>query len=230
MSYKFLLFDLDHTLLDFAADEAAALTQLLEEAGVEDIDSYKSYYVPMNKALWDDLTAGRITKPELIRTRFAKLFEHFGQSVDGAFMAERYQHFLSQQGHVFEGARELLEDLRNQGYRLFAATNGVTFIQKGRLSQSGMGNYFEQIFISDEVGYHKPNKDFYDHISQVVDNFEIHQALMIGDSLSADIQGGINAGMDTAWFNPHHLSNQTMLKPTYIVHNYQEILNILSEK
>ena len=106
MSYQFLLFDLDHTLLDFASDEESALTTLLVEAGVSDIAAYKAYYIPMNQALWQDLSAGLITKKELIDTRFAKLFAHFGQEVDGRDMAECYQHFLSQEGHVFPGVRD----------------------------------------------------------------------------------------------------------------------------
>ena len=90
MTYKFLLFDLDHTLLDFDTAEDVALTQLLKEEGVADIQAYKDYYVPMNKSLWKDLEQKRITKAELINTRFAKLFAHFGIIKDGSYLAERY--------------------------------------------------------------------------------------------------------------------------------------------
>ncbi len=120
-------------------------------------------------------------------------------TVDGSYLADRYQYFLSQQAHVFDGARELLERLKEQEYRLFAATNGVTFIQKGRLTQSGIGDYFEQIFISDELGCHKPNKDFFDSLARKITNFSAHQALMVGDSLAADIKGGNEAGIDTVF-------------------------------
>ena len=92
MTYTHLLFDLDHTLLDFDRAEDLALTFLLEEAGVA------SQEIPMNRAMWEDLNHGLITKPELLRTRFSRLFEHFGKEVDGSFLAGRYQHFLSQQG------------------------------------------------------------------------------------------------------------------------------------
>ena len=100
LPYKFLLFDLDHTLLDFDRAEDLALTFLLEEAGVasQEIKVYKDHYIPMNRAMWEDLNHGLITKPELLRTRFSRLFEHFGKEVDGSFLAGRYQHFLSQQG------------------------------------------------------------------------------------------------------------------------------------
>ena len=103
MSYKFLLFDLDHTLLDFDAAEDVALTQLLKEEGVADIQAYKDYYVPMNKALWKDLEQKKISKQELVNTRFSRLFAHFGQEKDGSFLAQRYQFYLSQQGQAFSG-------------------------------------------------------------------------------------------------------------------------------
>lgn len=100
LPYKFLLFDLDHTLLDFDRAEDLALNYLLEEAGVasQDLKVYKDYYIPMNRSMWEDLNHGLITKPELLRTRFSRLFEHFGKEVDGSHLAGRYQHFLSQQG------------------------------------------------------------------------------------------------------------------------------------
>ena len=110
MTYKFLLFDLDHTLLDFDAAEDVALSQLLNEEGVEDIQAYKNYYVPMNKTLWKDLELKKITKQELVNTRFAKLFAHFGIEKDGAYLAERYQFFLSKQGQIFPGVEDLLKN------------------------------------------------------------------------------------------------------------------------
>lgn len=101
MFYKFLLFDLDHTLLDFDAAEDVALTQLLKEEGVADIQAYKDYYVPMNKALWKDLELKKISKQELVNTRFSRLFSHFGQEKDGSFLAQRYQFYLAQQGQNY---------------------------------------------------------------------------------------------------------------------------------
>lgn len=227
MSYQFLLFDLDHTLLDFASDEESALTTLLVEAGVSNIAAYKAYYIPMNQVLWQDLSAGLITKKELIDTRFAKLFAHFGQEVDGRDMAERYQHFLSQEGHVFPGVRDFLQTLREQGYHLFGATNGVTYIQKGRLAQSQLVSFFDHVFISDELGAHKPEKAFFTYIANTIPGFEAQKALMIGDSLLADIKGGQDSGIDTIWYNPENQANTTSVTPTYIAQNYQDILDII---
>ena len=229
MIYKFLLFDLDHTLLDFDTAEDVALTQLLKEEGVEDIQAYKDYYVPMNKALWKDLELKKITKAELINTRFAKLFAHFGIEKDGVYLAERYQFYLSKQGQTFPGVEDLLRKLISQGYELYAATNGITYIQTGRLKQSGIAPYFKEIFISEQLHTQKPDAEFYEKIGACIPNFDKNHALMIGDSLSADIQGGNNAGIDTIWYNPHHLENHTQAQPTYVVHSYKDLLNCLGK-
>ena len=229
--YKFLLFDLDHTLLDFDRAEDLALTYLLEEAGVasRDLKVYKDHYIPMNRSMWEDLNHGLITKPELLRTRFSRLFEHFGQEVDGSHLAGRYQHFLSQQGQELPQAHAFLSNVKNRGHKIYAATNGVSYIQRGRLQASSILPFFDDIFISDEVGAHKPSTDFFEKIADHVNDFHPDSALMIGDSLTADIQGGNNAGIDSIWFNPKDLVNETPAVPTYQVKNYQEILTILSK-
>ena len=229
LPYKFLLFDLDHTLLDFDAAEDVALTQLLKEEGVADIQAYKDYYVPMNKALWKDLEQKKISKQELVNTRFSRLFAHFGVEKDGAYLAERYQFFLSKQGQTFPGVEDLLRKLISQGYELYAATNGITFIQTGRLEQSGIAPYFKEIFISEQLHTQKPDAEFYEKIGARILNFDKNQTLMIGDSLSADIQGGKNAGIDTVWYNPQHLENATQLHPTHEVHSYKDLLNCLGK-
>lgn len=227
--YNFLFFDLDHTLLDFDAAEEVALTKLLEEYQVIDIKAYKGYYKPMNQNLWKQLEGGDISKADLVNSRFALLFAHFGVTVDGRQLAEGYQKHLKDQGQVYAGAKELLADLTAQGYNLYAATNGIATIQQGRLQASGLAPYFKAIFISEQSGSQKPKKAFYDWMTQQVSNYQPDQALMIGDSLSADVQGGINAGMDTLWYNPKHLLNNSPVHPTYEVSDYQALLNCIAE-
>lgn len=229
MTYKFLLFDLDHTLLDFDTAEDVALTQLLKEEGVADIQAYKDYYVPMNKSLWKDLELKKITKQELVNTRFSKMFSHFGIEKDGVYLSERYQFYLAQQGQVFSGAMELLDSLIDRGYELYAATNGITTIQTGRMAQSGLAPYFNQVFISEQLQTQKPDALFYEKIGQQIAGFSKEKTLMIGDSLTADIQGGNNAGIDTIWYNPHHLVNKSLAQPTYEVDSYLALLELLDK-
>lgn len=227
MSYKFLLFDLDNTLLDFEAAEELALDELLKEQEVEAIEAYKAYYKPMNQSMWQDLEQGKIAKSELVNTRFSKLFAHFGREVDGKALAKAYQNHLSKQGQLYHGARELLVDLTARGYKLYAATNGIAAIQKGRLKVSALEPFFQKIFISEEVGSQKPEVAFYHHIANSIPGFNKSEALMIGDSLSADIKGGNDFGIDTVWYNPKKNQTSSSLHPTYEVPSYQMLLDLL---
>ena len=227
MAYTFLLFDLDHTLLDFESAEETALTQMLEDMDFPDVQAFKDYYKPMNQGLWKDLEQKKISKKDLINNRFAIAFAHFGRQVDGEEMALRYQDYISQQGQTFPGAEDLLAKLVERGYQLYGATNGVTAIQQGRLKQSAITPYFKEIFISEQLGTQKPEVAFYDKIGNLIPEFSKEQALMIGDSLTADIAGGNAAGIDTVWYNPNHKENTSPAVPTYEVDSYEALLALL---
>ena len=226
MPYQYLFFDLDHTLMDFDASEEVALNQLLQEEGVKDIEGFKAYYRPMNQAMWVDLEAGRLDKETLVTTRFAKAFTYFGIVKDGKELAQKYEKLLAQQGHLYPGAHELLQDLKDAGYQLFAATNGITAIQEGRLRQSGLDKLFDQVFISDELGAQKPDPEFFARAASLIPDFDKTTALMIGDKLAADIKGGQSFGIDTVWYNPHGKETRG-IEPTYTVGNYKEIKQLL---
>lgn len=227
MAYNFLLFDLDHTLLDFETAEETALTQMLEDMNFPDVEAFKDYYKPMNQGLWKDLEQKKLTKQELVDSRFAIGFAHFGITVDGAEMALRYQDYISLQGQSFPGAEDLLEQLEEAGYQLYAATNGVTAIQEGRLAHSTIASYFKEVFISEQLQTQKPDPDFFDKVGQLIPGFSKEETLMIGDSLTADIAGGNAAGIDTVWYNPEHLENASQVMPTYEVDSYSKILALL---
>lgn len=227
MAYTFLLFDLDRTLLDFESAEDTALTQMLEDMNFQNIQTFKDYYKPMNQGLWKDLEQKKLTKQELVDSRFAIGFAHFGITVDGAEMALRYQDYISLQGQSFPGAEDLLEQLEEAGYQLYAATNGVTAIQEGRLVHSTIASYFKEVFISEQLQTQKPDPDFFEKVGQRIPGFRKEKTLMIGDSLSADIAGGNAAGIDTVWYNPEHLENASQVMPTYEVDSYSKILTLL---
>lgn len=198
--------------------------------GVEDRTAFKTYYKPMNQAMWKELEQGNISKTHLINTRFARAFAHFGREVDGQKMALLYQEYISQQGQTFDGAVDLLQQLLELGYELYGATNGVTYIQEKRMACSSIQSFFKEIFISEQMGTKKPEPLFYEKIAKRIPGFTKERALMIGDSLTADVQGGNNAGIDTVWYNPASLKNQTSAQPTYEVKNYQELLALLKRK
>ena len=223
MYYKYLLFDLDHTLLDFDQAETNALVTLFEHYQVSDIPTLMTNYRQINRAMWQQLEQGMIDKTTLVNTRFQQAFATIGRQEDGKVLAQDYERYLAQQGQTYEGAFELLSELQQNGYRLFAATNGIAAIQKGRLAASGLAPYFEHVFISEEVGAAKPSSVFFDKIAEAIPNYQANQAVMIGDSLTADIPGGKQAGMTTVWVNLFGKALDESVQPDYEVQNYEQL-------
>ncbi|KXT76654.1 YjjG family noncanonical pyrimidine nucleotidase [Streptococcus sp. DD12] len=231
MSYKFLLFDLDRTLLDFDTAEDKALDQLFGQEGVADIQAFKSYYIPLNEQLWKAHEREEISKDTLVKTRFSRTFAHFGLERNGEDLAKRYQELLSQQGQVFPGAITLLETLRKGGYELYAITNGITAIQKGRLTVSSLAPYFKKVFISEQMGTQKPSRTFFDLVARAIPGYDATQALVIGDSLTSDIQGAVNAGLTCLWYNPKGLAlDKDDPQPTAVVKDFDDVLTFLSAR
>jgi 2-haloacid dehalogenase len=133
-----------------------------------------------------------------------------------------------EQGHqLVSGAFALITELNSQ-FDLYIVTNGVSSTQDKRLRASGLYPLFKDIFISEDTGFQKPMKEFFDYVFERIPHFEVNQALIIGDSLSADILGGDMAGMDTCWFNPQMKPNSSTISPTYIIHKLEELKLILS--
>ncbi len=231
LTYRFLLFDLDRTLLDFDDAENKALEQLFRQEGVRDIESFKNYYIQLNKQLWLAYEREEITKDNLVNTRFSRTFAHFDKKKNGIVLAERYQELLSKQGQVFPGTFELLDRLQEQGYDLYAITNGITAIQQGRLSVSPLGTYFKRIFISEEMGVQKPSPVFFEKVAQAIPGFCTEKALVIGDSLTSDIQGAVNAGLASLWYNPKGLPlTKEAPQPTRVVKDFKGILDFLFDR
>lgn len=228
--YKILLFDLDNTLLDFDLAENIALTKLLEEQKVENLEEYKKAYTTINKSLWEKLEKNEITRTYLVNNRFKMLFEKFGNKKDGNYLSNRYKEILGMQGQHIKGAYELLEKLKKSNYKLYAVTNGMQNIQNNRLKNSKITKFFDGIFISEKVGYQKPNIKFFEYIANKIPNFTKDKSIIIGDSLNADIKGGIDFGIDTAWINFKNLKIDLDIKPKYIIKNYKDLEDILVVK
>lgn len=225
--YKYLLIDLDNTILDFDLAQDKALNELFLKNGInkDRLQAVKDYYLPLNHQLWLDLEQGKISKKQLINTRFEILFKHFGLVLDGEKLALEFEMILGKYGDLIIGARDLLIKLKAKGFKLYALTNGIFNIQKNRLKNADIEQYFDDVFISQEFNYAKPHPNFFKLATEKIKDFNKKQALMIGDSLTADIQGAINFEIDSLWYNPKKLNSD--LPITYNVANYQELLNIL---
>ena len=229
MQYDTLLFDIDNTLLDFEADESQALKRLFDFVGIKLTDELHQKYSNYNKSLWQKLERNEITRDELLATRFNVFFKvNFNRDVTDLNLNDRYINYLSDGHDLMPHATELLQFLKQSpAIRLEIATNGVPQTQYKRLKEAEIMNYFDQIFVSQEMGINKPNIGFYNYIENHLENFNAHRTLMIGDSLTSDIQGGNNASIDTVWFNPQHLENSSSAQPTYEIDDLLQIKKLI---
>ncbi|AVK99288.1 YjjG family noncanonical pyrimidine nucleotidase [Pediococcus inopinatus] len=226
MKYQNLLFDVDDTLLDFQAAENQALKGLFTEIKYPLTDDMVTYFRTLNEHMWQRFELGQLDRQTLVNTRFTKLFAHFNEAVDGIKYEKIYREFLNQ-GHQLEPhAVELLNSLKDQ-FNLFIVSNGIGSVQQQRLNDSGLTTYFKHIFVSEEVGYQKPRIEFFDFIAQHIAGFTPKNSLIIGDSLTSDIQGGANAGIDSVWFNPALQPNHSSVSPTYQIDDLLDLKAIL---
>lgn len=225
-TYRNLLFDVDDTLLDFGAAERLALRLLFEEHAFPFTPETEAAYRRINQELWRSFEAGAISRDEVLQTRHSRLFMEFGREVDGAAMDRIFSRHLEAGHQLVEGAYELIVDLQAD-YDLYLVTNGVSRIQDSRLRGSGLHPMFKGIFVSEDTGSHKPMKPYFDYVFARIPGFDTQETLIIGDSLSADIQGGHGAGLDTCWFNPGAKPHTGGAVPTYEIRRLDELHRIL---
>lgn len=204
MGFEILLLDLDDTILDFHWAERRALTGALEQLGIPATEDTLSRYSRINLGCWKLLEQGKLTREELMDHRFALLFQELGLTSGHTAAAALYPQLLAQGHRFLPGAEEALKRLSKK-YRLFLVSNGNAGVQTGRLDSSGIRPYFEDIFISQEIGVDKPAAEFFERCFARILNFDKTKTMIVGDSLTSDIQGGNNAGIATCWVNPRHL-------------------------
>ena len=197
---RFVLIDLDDTILDFHRAEAAAVSKTLLCLGVEPTEQIVQRYSEINAAHWRMLERGEITRPQVLTGRYCQLFSEISVDCDPEQTQRIYESHLSQGHYFIPGAEQLLKDLSGK-YLLYLVSNGNAAVQEGRLKSSGIEPYFEEIFVSELIGADKPSKAYFDRCFARIPDFDPNQAILIGDSPTSDILGGINAGVKTCWFN-----------------------------
>ena len=198
---KYVLFDVDDTLLDFGKAEAAAIRKTFERIGIPVTVELIRRYSEINAQQWSRFEKGEITREKLLTERFDILFSELGINVPSEMAQASYEYLLGI-GHYFvDGAEELLEALKDK-YELYIVSNGNASVQDRRLKSAGIIPYFKDIFISERVGFNKPSAEFFEACFERIPGFEKDKAVIVGDRLSSDILGGINAGVKTCWFNP----------------------------
>ena len=222
---EFLFLDLDDTILDFHKAERIALSKTIRDFGVEPAEEVLSLYHTINKWHWEQLEKGLMTRNEVLQKRFGALFQQLGVQADEAACAKAYEKNLSIGHYFLPGAEEAVDRLSKK-YRIFLASNGTATVQKGRMTSANLYRFFEKVFVSEEIGHNKPSKAYFDACFAQISDFDPAKTIMVGDSLSSDIKGGINAGIATVWVNPTH-ADCGDIKPDYEIealHQLEELL------
>ncbi|MBR0354707.1 MAG: YjjG family noncanonical pyrimidine nucleotidase [Oscillospiraceae bacterium] len=219
--------DLDNTILDFSRAERTALRKTLAERGVEPTDAVLRRYVDFNIYCWEQLENGLMTREEVLVRRFELLFEELGVSLDGAEACARYEGLLHFGYWLIPGAEETLQRLAPD-YDLYLASNGVASVQHSRIEGAGIARYFRDIFISEELGAVKPQRAFFDACFARIPAFDPTRALMVGDSLTSDIRGGVNAGIRTCWLNYNKKPGREDIRPDYEINSVTELPALLA--
>jgi len=223
-----VLFDLDDTLFDFHKAEKIALTKTLVHFGIDPTEETLALYSTINATHWKRLELGEISREEVKVGRYRELFKTIGVECDPVKATAYYESMLAIGHYFMPGAPELLEELYRK-YRLYIVSNGTAKVQEGRIGSSGIAKYMDGIFISQILGANKPDKQFFDICFAEIPDFSLSETVIIGDSLSSDIKGGINAGITTVWFNPKGIENDNDIKPDYTIKELSEVPGLLSQ-
>ncbi len=222
-TYDIFLMDADDTLYDYDMAENFALEKTFADFGIPYDDSIRQVYRGINTELWKRFETGDITKDVLLTTRFSRLFDVIGAKANPSDFNTKYLNALGEGSFLLDGAVEICKYLTDNQKQIYIVTNGTAITQRMRIENSTIKDFIQKFFISEEIGSQKPQKVFFDHVLSNIVYSSKDRIIIIGDSLSSDIAGGNNAGIDTCWFNKNKAVNTTGIRPTYEISELNEI-------
>lgn len=206
MRYDTVLWDIDNTLLNFDAAQRRGIKESLKRWGRQADDAQVGIYHRINQKYWEMLERGEVTKEELELARFREFLTEIGaEEIDVEKINDDYKETLAYEPVLIDGAREICAALQKMGVRQYAVTNGASFTQRNKIKLSGLNRYFGGLFISDELHAVKPQKEFFVKVTERIPHYRAERTIIIGDSLTSDMRGGVNAGIDCCWYNPKHV-------------------------
>lgn len=227
MKMKALLIDIDGTLLDYRQSEALGISAIMEHYGVTPTPELAAHYHDVNQSFWEKYEKGEITRAQINEGRYPAFFGELGVEVDPEVCEEIYQDFVNNRLVPVEGAEDMLRYLSGK-YLLYAASNGYSDKQRERLRKAGMIFYFTDIFVSQETGSQKPQKEFFDYcFARMPAGLKRDEVMIIGDGLTSDMRGGNNAGIHTCWLNAFGEVNHAGVSIDVEIHSLAEIRNFL---
>lgn len=223
---KIILIDLDNTIIDFNECARHSIMGIFEDLGFHYDDNVFETFITENVKIWKRLERGEIDKPYLRANRWNIILGKLGIEYDGTIIEERFENGVAKGAYPVEYAYELLEYLYSK-YDLYVVSNGFRFVQESRVKIGKFDKYFKELFLSEDIGIQKPDIRFFNYCYEKIGCPPKEKLILIGDSLSADIQGGINFNVETIWFNKNNEPQNDTIKPTYTVNHLKEIENIL---
>lgn len=227
--YKAIFFDLDDTLVDFKRAEHESLHLVYKEFYKEIVDecSFSSLFHSINKQLWEEFEQGKGQLSCIGQKRFEILSKQISVSVDTIGVADFYEHNLAQKSTWLPGAEETIKKLKSD-YVISIVTNGFSRVQRNKHRILSMEDWCESYIVSEEVGAFKPNKKIFDIALNSV-NLSPHQVLMVGDSITSDYKGALNATIDFCWVNKlDNTVSETLPPPKYIIKSVEELIHLLN--
>lgn len=217
--------DIDDTLLDFTKCANDAIKSACNKFGVPYTTTLVDTFHPINLDLWHRLEKKEVTKEKLFDTRFQIVFDKLGIKADGIAFETAFRENFHESAILVDGARDLLEYLRSK-YKVYVASNASMHQQTNRMKRAELDGYIDGYFVSEEIGFPKPQKEFFDACFKALPDVKPQDVVMIGDSLSADIKGACEYGLKTIWYN-HRNEPTAGVKCDYIVSRLSEVKNIL---
>lgn len=225
---KTVLLDLDDTIFDFKYAQEIALSDTFRDFGIEPKAEVLERYDEINKYVWAQLEEKKMTREEILVKRFEMLLSEHGIEADANLVQETYERRLGIGHHYLDGAKEMLNTLVKE-YDLYLVSNGTAVVQDGRIGSSDLANYLKGIFISERIGADKPSKEFFDYVFERIPGLNKDETVIVGDSLTSDIRGGLNAGIHTIWFNFRHNTPRADIVPEYEADNHKQVVEIIEQ-
>ena len=228
MAIKYILLDLDDTVYDFHKAEKWAIAETLSSFGIEPCDAVVSRYSEINKDCWRMLEEGIMTRDQILVERFRRLFAELSAECDADAVRISYEKNLSECAIFVDGALELIDSLRGK-YVLAIASNGTARVQDKRIAKGNIAPLFDHIFISERLGATKPSNLFFDKCLSAMGAVNKDEVLIVGDSLSSDIKGGLNAGIHTCLFDKTNSFSDKEIIPEYRITKLAELHSVLED-
>lgn len=227
MKYELILFDADETLFDFKKSERYAFMESLDDFKIDfDKEECIKVYHEINTMIWKEFEEGKISSDKLKIERFNRLFKKISVDKNAEEFSKTYMKHLAEASFIYEETFDILDYLKDK-YRLAIITNGLLDVQHKRIRESKIGHYFDTVTISDEIKIAKPSAEIFNYTLNKLNFEDKTKVLMIGDSLSSDVKGGINAQIDTCWLNVENKKEPEDMKITYIIKSILELKDIL---